>query len=292
MTYRTRAWTEYDRLTRVALHRPGPEVLVDDPSEALFCDAIDLETIRREHDALSEAFRRLNIRVEPIETGGRDTPPNLMFARDLFAITPAGAVLAEMFHAVRRAEVPFAEAMLRKHGKTTQRLPPGASFEGADLLWLTPTAILIGVGHRTNDASAHAIRAWLADFRVSVESIQIPVRVAPQHLLGYVQIVDRARALVRVEALPSAAEVLERHGFEILAVPESVEVTERGALNLVVIAPRRVLMAQGCDETKATLRRFGIDVVGEIPCEQAARAGGGLACLTGILARSQPDGTR
>ena len=113
------------------------------------------------------------------------------------------------------------------------------------------------------------------------------MRVLPgAHLLGAVQIIDKKFALIRREKVdPSVVKALMRHEYTIAGVDESEETDVRQGFNFVTIAPRTVIMASECPKLKKFFAEQGVDVAAEVPVSEIAKAGGGLACLTGILNR-------
>ena len=87
------AW-EWGTLRAVLLHRPGQEVEgLEDADAALMLGRLEPERMREEHRALADFYREVGVEVYLVEPEGR-VPPNLMFCRDLFFMTPEGAVLA------------------------------------------------------------------------------------------------------------------------------------------------------------------------------------------------------
>ncbi|MDH5664251.1 MAG: amidinotransferase, partial [Candidatus Bathyarchaeota archaeon] len=91
-------------LRAVLLHLPGKEVEgLENPDEAQMLSPIETDLIRRQHDALAQAYRHAEVQahyVNPAIT----PPPNIMFVRDLFFMTPEGAILARPASTVRAGE--------------------------------------------------------------------------------------------------------------------------------------------------------------------------------------------
>ena len=80
--------------------------------------------------------------------------------------------------------------------------------------------------------------------------VRLPRQV--QHLLGLVQIVDRDLVVLRHQiAGADTIELLRGLGFTIVAVDESNEVQHGQAMNVVVLAPRTVLMPAGMADEPA-----------------------------------------
>ena len=58
-------------------------------------------------------------------------------------------------------------------------------------------------------------------------------------------------------------------------------------MNIVTVAPRRVLMPDDCPKTKEFYEKNGIQVAGLLNIPELRHGGGGLACATGILERKR-----
>lgn len=283
--------SEFGRLCSVLLHRPGPEIgSYPDPARIQHLAPIDHHALMREFDAVTACFENLGIVVNLIDP----TPVNedvwyqynLMYCRDLFFMTPHGAIMASMGNLARMSEPLYAARSLEALGVPLLHSVAGdGRFEGADALWLNEDLVVIGVGNRTNQRGYEQIRAVLE--RQGVSCIALPSRqVITQHLLGSVQIVDRNLALVRDGIIDcDIIRFLGERGFEVVAIPESSEVRLRQSMNIVTIAPRTVIMTSCCDETRKMYLKAGLKIAAELDLTQLMCGAGGLACATGIVAR-------
>jgi N-dimethylarginine dimethylaminohydrolase len=210
---------------------------------------------------------------------------NLLYVRDLFFATPKGAVVSKMKGAVRAGEEKHAARALGQLGVPILKSISGrGTFEGADALWLNPKTVLCGVGNRTNAAGFRQLRGVLKKQGVKTVAVAVPRGV--QHLLGMLQLVDRDLAFVRTEVAPENLKtLLARGGVRVVPVPETEETTRRQGMNLVTVAPRKVVMAKHCPVLKRLYEKAGVTVAAELEIGQFIRGAGGLACAVGILAR-------
>lgn len=274
------------------LYKPGQEIEGHPaPETVLHVLPIRHQQLSAEFDRLFAFFASQDVKVVPIDPApiGDDRlyRYNMMYCRDLLFMTPEGAVLAGMAEPVRRHEVPYAERALKENGiPVLAAVDGGGRFEGADALWMTDRLVAIGVGSRTNREGFEQVRDVLR--RMGIECVALPFRrTRTQHLLGAVQIVDADLVLVRSEIVErDVLTFLRERNFTIVHVPENREVLERQAMNIVALSPRTVLMAAGCPMMKAVYADAGLAVAAEIDITELLKGAGGLACATGIIARS------
>lgn len=283
-----RSGSEHGRLKAVFLYKPGPEVAgLRRPNAWQHLAPIELAALRRELAALAAVLRRRGVEVFDLRPAfpGWPVKRNLLYARDLFWMTPEGAVVARMASRVRAGEEKSAAAALAARGAPILRTVSGrGTFEGADALWLDPRTVLVGVGSRTNAEGARQLGEVLNGQGVRVVRVEVPSGV--QHLLGLLQIVDRDLALARAERAPRALlSLLARRGVRVVRVPESAEVVERQGLNVVAVAPRRVLMPDDCPALRRLYEGAGLRVEAALDVRQLRRGAGGLACAVGVLSR-------
>lgn len=93
--------SECGTLGAVLMHRPGAEIDgVVDAASALWHDLLDPARARDQHDRLADLYRAHGVAVHELGEVARDKP-NSYFCRDVFAMTPLGAILARPASASR-----------------------------------------------------------------------------------------------------------------------------------------------------------------------------------------------
>lgn len=266
----------------VLLTWPGDELAyAGEPADWLMAARPDLARMREEAEAIATFYRSVGAAVHWIRPT-RPAPPNLVFACDLMCMTPEGAILGRMAAAQRAGEPRFAAVALAEAGVpilATAR--GGALLEGADVMWLRPDLVLVGLGNRTNEAGLATVGRVLADQGVRVVGATLPPSV--QHLLGSVNILDHDLA-VAYDATPSIRAVFAEVGIRLLDFVDVPEVTRGRALNFVTVAPREIVMPAHNPRTRARLEAEGVRCH-ELVVDEYLRAEGGLGCLTGVLSR-------
>lgn len=282
--------SEYETLAAVLLYKPAAAIgNHPEPASIQQLAPLSHEELTAELDGLISCYSHLGIEViliDPPADHSDCSNYNMMFCRDLFFMTPKGAILASMANETRRGEVRHAALTLAAAGIPLLHTIAGEGrFEGADALWIDKELVAVGVGNRTNWGAFEQLKTVLA--RQGVTAVPLPsTQQATQHLLGSLQIVDRDLALVRAGIIsPETITFLEKHAFRVIRIPENLEVSSRQAMNIVTVAPRRIIMTADCPLTKRLYLAAGIEVVTELPIGQLINAAGGLACATGTLAR-------
>jgi N-dimethylarginine dimethylaminohydrolase len=285
--------SEYGRLTAVLLHRPGPEIgNHPDPAAIQQLRQLDATLLAEELSAAGASFAALGVQTVLIDptplSADLSYLYNMMFCRDLFFMTPAGAIMASMANETRRGEVQYAARTLQRLGvPIIHQVCAEGRFEGADALWINRKLVAVGIGNRTNPVAFAQIKQVLA---VSgIDCVTLPSsQKTTQHLLGSLQIVDRDLALVRSGiTAPEVTYFLRQLGFTIISIPENLEVTTRQAMNIVTVAPRTIIMTSGCPETRQLYFDAGLTVAAELEISQLINGAGGLACATGIVGREE-----
>lgn len=285
--------SEVAPLRSVLLSRPPDSIAsVTDSRAQLMTSSVDLGRLRAQTEAVAEAYRSHGVTVR-LTVPPPHSPPNVIFQRDLFLVTPEGAVLGRTASAQRAGEERYAAVALAEAGIPVLHTVRGdATFEGADALWVDEHTVLVGCGFRTNEAGVRAVREVLREQGADV--LPIPLGPGVQHLLGTLVLVDQRRALVHARAVTGRLrEVLRSLDYELLEFGPDDEVVNGRSLNLVTLRPGRVLMPDGCPGTRRRLEAAGIEV-SVVDVGEYVKAAGALGCLTGILHRAEdreePDG--
>ncbi len=274
---------EWSPLTAVLLHRPGPELIAAaDPNEALMLEPLDLARAQAQHEAIAQAYRDAGVTVHYLEA--ERPSPNQMFMADLFFMTLEGAILARPASPVRAGEERQAARRLADLGIPIVRSVSGhGTFEGADAMWLDEQTVILGRGLRTNDEGVAQVTAVLNQMGVAV--IQVDLPYGTMHLMGMLRIVDRDLALAWPRRLVHrGVEALQERGYEVAFIPDAAEAEWGHALNVVTLAPRRILMTAHAPVTQAFYESLGI-TCHTVEIDELVKAAGAIGCLTGVLVR-------
>lgn len=279
--------SEYLPLKEVVLFEPDthyPEVT--NPEDWQFLRHVNRDQLRSEFTSLKQTYESLGINVHTLKDHHFPHPsPNLVFCRDLFFLTPFGAIVGRMGSVVRAGEEKWAQLALAQQGVPILiSITGNGLFEGADALWLDSQTVLVGIGNRTNEEAFLQMQTCLQRFGIQCIKITLPKSV--QHLLGLLQITSRGTALVRKNQAPQMLiDTLKSRSYEVLLLEDSEEIVWRQAFNFVCYQPNHIVMAKNCPETRKKLEQSGLIVAAEVEISQYINAAGGIACATGILSR-------
>jgi arginine deiminase len=279
--------SEWGPLEAVLMHAPGPEVEgLADADASLMLEELSPAAMRREHAALRALYAQAGVQVHLVEPAG-PIPPNALFCRDLFFMTPEGAVLARPAGRTRAGEERFVQARLAALGVPILLSVRGSgTFEGADVLWVTGQTVLLATGLRTNEDGAAQVQALLQ--RMGLEVVRVELSYGSLHLLGVVNMAGPDLAIAWPWRVPHrAVEVLRAHGVRVFFLPDETEAVQGMALNFVPLEPYRIVMPAGCPRTRAMYEALGITCL-EVEIDALRQAAGGMGCLTGILKRGEP----
>jgi len=267
------------------MHRPGPEIDgVIDAAVTLWHDLVDPVRARYQHDLLADLYRAHGVAVYELGDVALDKP-NSYFCRDVFAMTPMGALLARPASASRAGEERQAAAALARIGVPILHSVFGAAtFEGADVAVVNHDLVFVGEGQRTNREGARQVAQAFRDTGVEhVEIVQLPYGCG--HLDGMLNIIDRDLALIYPTQLPwRVYELLKARGFRFLDVPDAGEARHGMAINMVPLAPGVVVMPARNPITRAALEANGVTCL-EVEVDELMKGAGSVHCMTGVVHR-------
>lgn len=297
-----RPWGAHDevgRLRTVLVRPPGPalsEIDGDrwDPELGALVDpgggwywtrraAPALERAADQHAGLVAALEREGVEVvSAAPMSKRHT--KAMYVRDPLVTVPGGAIVARMAVRMRRGEEADITRTVAAAGMPVLATLVGtATLEGGSFVKLRPGLAALGTSIRCNAQGAEQLRAILA--RLGWELIVVPLPGYTIHLDLHLGMLDLDLALVHAEGLPYAfLQELERLGVQLVHAHPG----EAWGLNLLALAPRRVLMAEGSPRTAERLAAAGVEVL-TVAYDELHPNGGGVHCSTMELVR-EPAG--
>jgi len=276
--------SQYMPLKSVLLHRPGSEMgeLVD-PDSVQMLDIPDTKMASEEHDSLAQAYKEEGVDVHYVDPEGVPSP-NQMFVADLMFMTAEGAIIARPASTVRAGEERWVARRLADLGVPLIGTVRGTGiFEGADAAWVNKDTVIVATGHRTNPEGARQVSNLFDEMDVEVINVGLPF--GSMHLMGTLRIFDKDLAVCVPGRVPyDAVAELKDRGFDVYFMPDLDEVSSGQPLNVVTLAPRKILMPGGNPVSEAFYEDLGVDYR-TVDLKELIKAAGAVGCLSGIVER-------
>jgi dimethylargininase len=170
------------------------------------------------------------------------------------------------------------------------RIVAPGTFEGGDSFWLDNTTLAVGRGFRTNHSGIDQMAAILRPAGVTLEVYDLPYHLGPEaclHLMSVVSSLDSDLALVHTPLLPTALyQRMIEMGYTLLEAPAAEFDASLGLnLNVLAVAPRRVIAVDGFPGTLQLMRDSGCEVQTFTADELCIPCEGGPTCLTRPILR-------
>ena len=277
--------TEYGRLRRVVMHRPGGEIDgITNAAKVLWDDIVEPVKAREQHDMLTATYRRFGVEVIELAPGDQATP-NIYFCRDHFFMTPRGAVIARMASAARAGEEwTAARALINNGVPIVHGVHGDAVFEGADVVYVRDGVVMVATGLRTNQNGAQQVAHELKSMGFEPHIVNMPWGCG--HIDGGVNIVGPRTAVMVPNNVPHQAyELLRSMGFTIINAMDAPGVVHYPrSVNMVPVAPNVVVMPAGNPALRKLFEAHDIECH-EVDISELFKGGGGIHCMTGVVWR-------
>jgi dimethylargininase len=246
----------------------------------------DAARIAREHEAFCELLEDAGAEVVLAEAAAASGNPDSIYTYDPALVADAGAILLRPVKEIRRGEVATMAADLERAGvPIAGTLQAPATAEGGDALWLDERTLLVGRGYRTSDEGIRALERLLP--AITVIAFDLPHwhgRAEVMHLLSLLSPLAPDLVVAYPPLLPARlVELLDERETDIVAVAD--DEFETMGPNVLALAPRVALAAEGNPETRRRLEQAGVEVL-LYRGEELSKGGGGPTCLTRPLLRS------
>ena len=277
--------SEVEKLRAVLMRRPGREIENFDAAQYRFAKTpVDVELMRRQHDAVADIYREHGVRVYYVEEQ-REDRPNAIFCRDLMFMTPEGAIITRPGMAARRGEERYIAKALADIGVPIVRTINGDGiFEGANAMWVDRRTCVISTGSRCNRSGFEQVKHELERMGVT-EILHMQQPYSNIHIDGLMNAVSNDMVMVHASQVPyDVLDVLKKKGYKILEAPSTTEVREGFGCNFVALEPGVILMPEGNPRCQEMLEQNGADVL-TVDISEIIKGRGALHCITAFLKR-------
>lgn len=281
-------------LKKALIHRPGfefanPEVFL--PYYENEQPVPDLAKAQAEHDEFAQCLKDYGVEVEYL---GKVAPDKIssIYATDMALITDEGAIISRPGKEERLGEELVTEKKLKEMGiPIIGKITAPATFEGGgETIWLDHDTLLVGSTYRTNDEGFQQLKAML-DGKINCIQMQMSYYKGPKkclHLGSCISMIDKDLCVGYLPLMPiPLVKLLEEKEIKILPVPEDEFL--RSAVNILAVAPRKVVMISNNPVTKKLLLENGVEVKefnGELCCSTRYA---GPTCLTMSVLRDYDE---
>jgi len=238
-----------------------------------------------EHEAFRAELEAAGAEVVVAETSPESGLDGL-YPYDPGLVVRDGALLLRPGKQSRLGEVETLGRALKGAGvPTAARIEAPATVDGGDTCWLDERTLLVGLGYRTNEAGAAALREALPE--VDVIAYDLPHhrgRAELLHLMSVISPLADDLAVVYPPLLPvRLVQLLEERGITPIEVPDE-EFATHGP-NVLALAPRVALALDGNPGTRRRMEAAGVDVRVYRGDELSHKGDGGPTCLTRPILR-------
>ena len=190
-----------------------------------------------------------------------DVNMDSIYCRDASIATNAGMIICNMGKEARANEPAAEQRAFEAAGIPVLgviRAP--ATVEGGDVTWLDENTLAVGHTYRTNEEGIKQLASLLKPLGVQVITVSLPHYKGPAdvfHLMSILSPVDTNLAVVYSPLMPIAfRNLLLDRGYQLVEVPD--EEFEGLGCNVLALAPRLCLMADGNPLTRAALESAGL----------------------------------
>jgi len=292
---------ELGKLHKVLMHRPGLEML-NVTQETLphyrFRGIPYLEKMQEEFDVYANAMRAEGVQVFLLEDLVEDTSlPNLLFTRDIIAITDIGQIVMSMAIPGRMGEPEIAKRALERRIPVAVEIVHPGYLEGGDFVYVDEGILAVGYGPRTNLGGVNQLIEGLKTSQID-EIVSVPLPPYRVHLDGAFMMVAPELCIVHEPSLShDVARItkdgqvqselfltyLKKKNFDMITV--TTEEAQMFGPNVFAIETGKVVSYDWNTRIIAELEKRGIEVI-PIAGQELAKGAGGPHCMTSPILRA------
>ncbi len=299
------AQTEYGKLKRVLMHRPGRElnyVTADTWRAFNFRRPVDIAKFQSEYDTLVESISDAGAEVVLLTDVLKDEPealayiarrPNMCYTRDLAVVTDGGAILLSMAIKGRKGDPWVIGLAMKKLGvPILGAIEPPGLLEGGGIQFMDERTAVVALCDRANEVAIKQFcTLLLGKYLDAVVMVSVPD--GEIHIDGSLMFVARQLAIGHLASLDLHPSVIFRHGkdpeytwFSDILEKRGIELIEttpeerkQMCINFVATAPLQAVGWSWATRLGDELRARGAKVW-TVDGTELANGNGGPHCLT------------
>ncbi|MGK0477985.1 MAG: N-dimethylarginine dimethylaminohydrolase [Ilumatobacter sp.] len=276
-------------LRRVGMRRPKA-ILGADHKRWHYTKPLNPDALVEQYEVFARLVANSGAQIEWLPEIDDDLADSI-FTYDPSFVVPGGAIILRAGKPLRAGEADLHEQFYTSIDvPVLGRIEAPGTFEGGDSFWLDNTTLAVGRGFRTNQSGIDQMAALLRPAGVTLEVYDLPYHLGPDaclHLMSVVSSLDSDLALVHTPLLPTALyQRMIEMGYTLLEAPAAEFDASLGLnLNVLAVAPRRVIAVDGFPATLQLMRDAGCEVQTFTADELCIPCEGGPTCLTRPILR-------
>lgn len=230
-----------------------------------------------QYHKMVEVLRGAGVTVDFVEPA--ESLPYQVFTRDTGCVIGQQFLVSNLKKDVRKAEIERVLSVIGRYGLDIIT-PDEGYIEGGDIL-LDNHTLLVGIGSRTDSKAVDFLRRH---FGHRFEIVPLPFKEEYLHLDTVFNIIGGGNALIFRSAFgeKSLSELAKKYNL-LEVTPEE---QERMAVNILSLAPGKVMAIKENAEFNSRLRQMGLEVI-EVEFSELIKAGGSVRCATLPLERKE-----
>lgn len=306
------AQTEYGKLKRVLMHRPGHElayVTDDTVREYNFHRPVDIAKFQSEYDTLTESISEAGGEVVLLTDVLKDEPdalayiarrPNMCYTRDLAVVTNGGAILMSMALKGRKGDPWVIGLALEKLGvPILGEIEAPGLLEGGGVQFMDERTALVAYCDRANEVALKQLCSiLLGQYLDEIVMVMMPdghihidgslMFIAPQLAIGHLASLDLHPSVVFREGRRPQyiflSDYFQRRGVELIET--TLDERRAMAINFVATAPLEAVGWSWATRLSDEIRKRG-GSVWSVDGEELVNGNGGPHCLTCPIERER-----
>lgn len=230
-----------------------------------------------QHHKMVEILHGAGVTVDFVEPA--ENLPYQVFTRDIGCVIGQQFLVSNLKKDVRKAEIERVLSVIGRYGLDIIT-PDEGYIEGGDIL-LDNHTLLVGIGSRTDSKAVDFLRRH---FGHRFEIVPLPFKEEYLHLDTVFNIIGGGNALIFRSAFDEKLLSELAKKYNLLEV--TPEEQERMAINILSLAPGKVVAIKENAEFNSRLRQMGLEVI-EVEFSELIKAGGSVRCATLPLERKE-----
>ncbi len=243
---------------------------LETPWQKAWFGKINRQLAIRQHEAMCAALEAEGVRCHFLSPVKDD--PDQKDTRDVGIISSKGAIVASQKHMeVKRGEANAFIEFCKRHDIPVLNRYRSIQFEGGDFFFLDEDTAIMGVGARTGQEGALAVRELL-----NKEDFQILPHQVAHHLDGAFNIISKEMAVLD-ERYINVGDFPYLKDQRIISVSKEDPMTMPA--NFLLLRENKILADAGCHAFNQKLANEGVEVI-EVDVSELKKNGGGIRCMT------------